>query len=83
MSARPVACLPDDGERHQHGAGQARAVSVRCAGGPAGASARNLTDLRAQVVTSAAAGLAAGAAINFDLVTEDAGRAVGSYPRSA
>ena len=45
--------------------------------------AGNLTDPRAQVVTSAAAGLAAGAAINFDLVTEDAGRAVGSYPRSA
>ena len=38
---------------------------------------------KAQVITSAAAGLAAGAAINFDLVTEDAGRAVGSYPRSA
>jgi thioredoxin reductase len=45
--------------------------------------AGNLTDPRAQVVTSAAAGLAAGAAINLDLVTEDAGRAVGSYPRSA
>jgi thioredoxin reductase len=45
--------------------------------------AGNLTDPQAQVVTSAAAGLAAGAAINFDLATEDARRAVGSYPRSA
>jgi thioredoxin reductase len=46
-------------------------------------AAGNLTDPRAQVVTSAAAGLAAGAAINFDLATEDAVRAAGSYPRSA
>jgi thioredoxin reductase len=45
--------------------------------------AGNLTDPQAQVVTAAAAGLAAGAAINFDLASEDAGRAVGSYPRSA
>ena len=45
--------------------------------------AGNLTDPQAQVVTSAAAGLAAGAAINFDLATEDAGRAIGSYPRPA
>jgi thioredoxin reductase len=45
--------------------------------------AGNLTDPKAQVITSAAAGLAAGASINFDLATEDAGRAVGSYPRSA
>jgi thioredoxin reductase len=45
--------------------------------------AGNLADPQAQVVTSAAAGLAAGAAINFDLATEDAGRAAGSHPRSA
>jgi thioredoxin reductase len=38
--------------------------------------AGNLADPMAQVVTSAAAGLAAGAAINLDLVTEDANRAV-------
>lgn len=38
--------------------------------------AGNLADTMAQVVTSAAAGLAAGAAINLDLVTEDANRAV-------
>jgi hypothetical protein len=37
--------------------------------------AGNLTDVQAQVVTSAAAGLAAGAAINLDLVHEEAHRA--------
>jgi thioredoxin reductase len=45
--------------------------------------AGNLTDPQAQVVTSAAAGLAAGAAINLDLVTEDASHTADSYPRSA
>jgi len=45
--------------------------------------AGNLADPQAQVVTSAAAGLAAGAAINLDLATEDAGRAAGSYLRPA
>ncbi len=35
-------------------------------------AAGNLTDLQAQVVTAAAAGLAAGAAINLDLVVEEA-----------
>jgi thioredoxin reductase len=45
--------------------------------------AGNLADPLAQVVTSAAAGLAAGAAINLDLVMEDAGRAADSYARSA
>src|SRR5262249_58657191 len=50
--------------------------------GPGVWGAGDLSDPQAQVVTSAAAGLAAGAAINFDLVTEAAGRAVGSYPRS-
>jgi thioredoxin reductase len=38
--------------------------------------AGNIADPMAQVVTSAAAGLAAAAAINLDLVTEDASRAV-------
>jgi SAM-dependent methyltransferase len=38
--------------------------------------AGNVTDLRAQVVSSAAAGLWAGAAINADLVGEDTARAV-------
>jgi thioredoxin reductase len=51
--------------------------------GPAGATAvpgvwvaGNVTDLRAQVISSAAAGLAAGAAINADLIAEDTRRAV-------
>jgi hypothetical protein len=39
-------------------------------------AAGNVTDIRAQVVSSAAAGLWAGAAINADLVTEDTARAV-------
>jgi SAM-dependent methyltransferase len=39
--------------------------------------AGNGTDLRAQVISSAAAGLSAAAAINADLVTEDTARAVG------
>jgi thioredoxin reductase len=38
--------------------------------------AGNVTDPMAQVITSAAAGLGAGAAINMDLVTEDAANAV-------
>jgi thioredoxin reductase len=36
--------------------------------------AGNLTDVQAQVVAAAAAGLTAGAAINYDLVLEEAGR---------
>ncbi|HXB50403.1 MAG TPA: NAD(P)/FAD-dependent oxidoreductase [Streptosporangiaceae bacterium] len=40
--------------------------------------AGNLANLQAQVITSAAAGLTAGAAINADLAAEDAGRAVGA-----
>jgi thioredoxin reductase len=46
-------------------------------------AAGNLTDPRAQVVTSAASGLAAGAAINLDLVTDDASRTEHSYRWSA
>jgi len=61
--------------KHEHPERKQEAPGVWVAG--------NLTDPQAQVVTSAAAGLAAGAAINFDLATEDAGRAIGSYPRSA
>jgi thioredoxin reductase len=38
--------------------------------------AGNVTDLRAQVVSAAAAGLMAGAAVNADLMTEDTRRAV-------
>lgn len=38
--------------------------------------AGNVTDLRAQVVTSAAAGLNAGAMINADLIAEDVRQAV-------
>jgi hypothetical protein len=38
--------------------------------------AGNIADPQAQVITSAAAGLMAGAAINMDLVAEDARHAV-------
>lgn len=41
--------------------------------------AGNVADMRAQVVSSAAAGLNAGAAINADLVAEDARRAVTAH----
>jgi len=44
--------------------------------------AGNLANIQAQVITSAAAGLTAGAAINADLATEDAKRAVGETPRT-
>jgi hypothetical protein len=37
-----------------------------------------VTDLKAQVISSAAAGLTAGAALNADLVAEDARAAVAS-----
>ena len=40
--------------------------------------AGNLANIQAQVITAAAAGLAAGAAINFDLVLSEAGRAAGT-----
>jgi thioredoxin reductase len=40
--------------------------------------AGNLASIQAQVITSAAAGLTAGAAINADLAAEDAKRAVGA-----
>jgi thioredoxin reductase len=46
--------------------------------------AGNIADIQAQVMTSAAAGLAAGAAINFDLVLEEARNAAGAgLPRAA
>jgi len=41
--------------------------------------AGNVTDLPAQVVTSAAAGLAAGAAINGDLIAADTKTAVDAH----
>ena len=54
-------------------------AGTRIETGPAGTTAvpgvwaaGNLTDLQAQVITAAAAGLAAGAAINLDLVAEEA-----------
>ena len=40
--------------------------------------AGNLANIQAQVITSAAAGLTAGAAINLDLVLSEAGRAAGT-----
>ena len=45
--------------------------------------AGNLASIAAQVITSAAAGLTAAAAINGDLAAEDAKRAVGATPRVA
>ena len=45
--------------------------------------AGNVTDLRAQVITSAAAGLSAGAAINADLVADDVRRAVEAHRQVA
>ena len=42
-------------------------------------AAGNVTELQAQVMGSAAAGLTAGAAINIDIITEDAGRAVAEH----
>jgi thioredoxin reductase len=44
--------------------------------------AGNLANITAQVITSAAAGLTAGAAINADLAAEDAKRAVGATPQA-
>jgi thioredoxin reductase len=44
--------------------------------------AGNLANIAAQVITSAAAGLTAAAAINGDLAAEDAKRAVGATPRT-
>lgn len=59
-------------------------IGTRIEADPAGATsvpgvwvAGNLADVQAQVITSAASGLAAGAAINADLVAEDARRAAG------
>ena len=46
-------------------------------------AAGNVADPQAQVITSAAAGLAAGAAINHDLVAEDAARAVSARRHQA
>ncbi len=42
-------------------------------------AAGNVTDLTAQVITAAAAGLMAGAAINADLITEELQKAVQAY----
>jgi SAM-dependent methyltransferase len=56
---------------HQYEAGANGQTSV-----PGVWVAGNVGDLRAQVITSAAAGLAAGAAINADLVTADTQHAV-------
>jgi thioredoxin reductase len=60
-----------------------KVIATRIAADPAGATsvpgiyvAGNVADPMAQVITSAAAGLMAGAAINMDLVTEDVREAV-------
>jgi len=44
-------------------------------------AAGNVTDLQAQVVSSAAAGLAVGAAINADLIAEEARTALDAHRR--
>ena len=49
-----------------------RSVLVVDAGDPRNAPAGNFTDPQAQVIAAAAGGLMAGAAINFDLVLEEA-----------
>jgi thioredoxin reductase len=61
-------------------------IGTQVEAGPTGATsvpgvwvAGNLASMQAQVITSAAAGLTAGAAINADLAAEDAKRAVGAY----
>ncbi|GGO24131.1 methyltransferase [Microbispora rosea subsp. aerata] len=61
-------------------------AGTRIAADPSGATAvpgvwvaGNVTDVRAVVVASAAAGMAAGAAINMDLVAEETREAVGAY----
>ncbi|WP_169943923.1 FAD-dependent oxidoreductase [Microbispora sp. H11081] len=61
-------------------------AGTRIAADPAGATgvpgvwvAGNVTDVRAVVVASAAAGLASGAAINMDLVAEETREAVAAY----
>jgi thioredoxin reductase len=59
-------------------------IGTQVEAGPSGATsvpgvwvAGNLANIQAQVITAAAAGLTAGAAINADLAAEDAKRAVG------
>ena len=65
-------------------------IATRIAADPGGATsvpgiyvAGNVTDPQAQVITSAAAGLMAGAAINMDLVAEDARHAVTNHDHAA
>jgi thioredoxin reductase len=60
-------------------------VGTRIEAGPAGATAvpgvwvaGNLTDVQAQVITAAAAGLTAAAAINLDLILEEARQVAGA-----
>jgi hypothetical protein len=45
--------------------------------------AGNVTDLRAQVITAAAGGLNAAAALNADLIAEDTARAVATMRAEA
>jgi thioredoxin reductase len=65
-------------------------MGTRIEGDPTGATsvpgvwvAGNLADVQAQVITSAAAGLTAGAAINLDLVHEEAHRAADAARNAA
>jgi thioredoxin reductase len=65
-------------------------VGTRIEADPTGATAvpgvwvaGNLADVQAQVITSAAAGLAAGAAINLDLVLDEARQAVSTQSAAA
>jgi thioredoxin reductase len=75
LGLKPVEVLMDEhvlGTRVEADATGATAVAGVWVAG-------NITDMQAQVVTSAAAGLGAGAAINADLVAEDAHTAVEAH----
>lgn len=69
--------LPVEQELNGHVYGSAVPADASGATGvPAVWAAGNVTDLRAQVITSATAGLGAGTVINADLIAEDTRRAV-------
>ena len=80
---RPLAVLASLGARGRRRRRRRRRARHRRRGRPDGATsvpgvwvAGNVTDLSAQVVVSAAAGMRAGAMINADLAAEDTARAV-------
>ena len=88
LAARGVAVVPGEVAALEVAPGDGagpdgdRLAGVRLVAGrvvPCRALAGNVADPRAQVVTSAAAGLATGAAVNADLVAEDTARAVTAH----